>query len=657
MERHPKAARLAVKRTNEPYEPIYFPETAEPWRRYLERFLRYCEAATIDSKETGATRLILLSSQRYLVEAIFWGLSEGYHKFVIVKARQLGASSVLWLLDLWWLTTFPGLLGWYVADEEETKEDHRVDISTIYSGIVATAPELSRGPWTKNNRQMMLWASTPTWRRSRLKWAYVNHRKGGKLGVGRGINYVHGTEIDTWGDEEGVAAFAAALADHHPRRLYLFEGTGRGYGQLFKMWEQAESSTTMRRIFVAFWRRDDYVVTRDERAKWDAYGRPPADAQEMEWAREVKRRFRHTITREQLAFFRWKTAESEGIDGDLAKALEQYPWLPEHAFQASGSAFLSSTSHGRLRRQVREAPEPQFFRLDWGDTWDDKDDPRVPMPALPRQRRLDEAPDRRPPGATLTIWEEKHEHGVYVVSGDPAYGASETSDSYAVTVWRCFPDQLVQVAEYESTQGTMYQFAWLLAYLSGYYDRYLIYDLNGPGRSVLEELRRMMSRGWGMRHRSGRAQDVLGNIEQFLQARPDAMQPSFNWQYLATGDEQESTMEQLRNEIERGTVVVRSATLMHQLTALIRHKDTTRIEAGGVAHDDLAITAAMAVKYWLGAIQEEIDAFVAPKTSEDQPPPDPGQRLLRNFFARLREPADEEPPHKTYGVRVVGPGR
>ena len=115
--------------SNAPYEPQFYPTMPEPWRGYLARFLRFCEWVPIDPKEGGVlwhgiAWAILLSSQRYLIEEIFWGLSQGFHDFVIVKGRQLGISTVLWAFDLFWLTRF-SLQGMYVADDEPNKEIHR----------------------------------------------------------------------------------------------------------------------------------------------------------------------------------------------------------------------------------------------------------------------------------------------------------------------------------------------------------------------------------------------------------------------------------------------------------------------------------------------------------------------------------------------------
>src|SRR6266404_7113984 len=99
-------ATFVTRPTNAPYEPQFYPTMPEPWRGYLARFLKFCEWVPIDPKEGGVmwhgiAWAILLSSQRYLIEEIFCGLSQGFHDFVIVKARQLGASTLLWLLDLW----------------------------------------------------------------------------------------------------------------------------------------------------------------------------------------------------------------------------------------------------------------------------------------------------------------------------------------------------------------------------------------------------------------------------------------------------------------------------------------------------------------------------------------------------------------------------
>ena len=114
-------------------------------------------------------------------------------------------------------------------------------------------------------------------------------------------------------------------------------------------------------------------------------------------------------------------------------------------------------------------------------------------------------------------------------------------------------------------------------------------------------------------------------------------------------------MEQLRDTVERGALVIRDPDLVTEIAALRRDKG--RIEPGGMAHDDLAVTAAMAVEYWLTAVMDEIEAVVAPLSAPEHPAPTE-ERLLRTFLKRLTIEEDAGPAlPQPYGVRSRGPGR
>ena len=554
---------------------------------------------------------------------------------MVVKARQLGASVLLWALDLFWLMKFPGLQGLYVADSDPNKEIHRDMIAQMYESL---APGLRRKTRI-SNRLQLAWADVPGYRGSRLMFSAANLRNEGQLGRSRGVNYIHAEELDSWTDETALAALDAARASAYPLRLYLWVGTGHGYGELFKMWEQAEDSVSSQQIFLGFWRLDTNILSSAHKAAWEVYGEPPPSQDEAEWATEVKRRYHYTITKGQLAWWRMTKAEGKGINGNEAIALQEHPWLPEQAFQASGSQFISATTALRLRTSLNRAPEPTGYRYDWGDTFDQRGDlalTEVPVEA-----------------ATLTVWDEPSSTGLYIVSGDPAYGSSEKADAFAVTVWRAHPDQLVQVATYRSQIGTMYQFAWILAHLAANYPRWLIYDVNGPGVAVMQELKRLKERGFGLTRKHGSLQDVVGAIEEYLWSRPDVLSPTFNRQWKTGPSTQEPLMEQLRDTVERGALVVRDPELVTEIAALRREKG--RIEPGGVAHDDLAVTAAMAVEYWLNTVMEEVEQVIAPRQGAGVPAP-AEQRLLKSFLKRLTVEEDEPPP-RVYGVNPGGPGR
>lgn len=649
-----KAQRLTLP-SNAPYEPLYYPEIAGVWRRLLARFLKFCEWVPIDAKEQGATRLILLESQRYVIEEIFVGLSLGLHDFVIVKARQLGASTVLWALDLFWLMTFPGLQGMYVSDDEGNKEKHRRLISAMYLGLMHSNPTLTRGPWLYNNKWGMEWASSPTWRSSRLDWAFVNRRAEGRLGIGRGINVLHGTEIDTWDDEEGVNSMQAALAREHPFRLYLYEGTGRGYGLLHQMWTQAEDSVSTRRIFLAFWRHAGFQVDPETQPLvWAAYGEPEPLTEEKEWIIEAERRYAPGFSRERwqrhLAFFRFACAEEKGLAGDQQKALEKYPWLPEHAFQALGKSFISPRTCLRISRSIEDAPHPTYYVYDWGAHFDSKAD-----------GALIELPEEQSDAATLTVWEEPEPGMVYVLGADPAYGSSPTADRYAAILCKAFPDALIQVAEYVTPLGEMYKFAWVLVHLCGTYriedDTFWSVDVNGPGRAVDEEITRMANYGFGISKPGQRTvQDVMNGMRRFIERRTDSMTEAPAWHFHSTTEFRIQMFQQLRDSVERGALVIRSPALAAEIASL-RQERSGRVEAGGIAKDDLAFAAGLANRVWLQNVIPEIEDRIAPLTPPRNAPHHQGERMLRRFLGALRPDSPTASVSPPYGLPRIGPGR
>ena len=620
--------------TNAPYTPVFFPAIAAPWRGHLARFLRLCEMLPVPSKEHGRTRLILWATQRYAMEAIFAGLTDGIHDFVLVKGRQLGLSTLLWALDLYWLMTFSGIQGMYIADDESNKELHRDLMSQMYLGL---PPRWSRGPWRVNNRLELAWHDQEKWHGSRLMWAFANKQNEGQLGRSRGVNYIHGEELDSWRDPDGVSALTAALAQTYAYRLYVWVGTGQGYGLLYDLWEQAAKSHTSRQVFVAWWRHTALRLTREQQTLWAAYGAPRLTPDEREWAEEVKKRYGVDVRREQIAWWRFTLSEGKGINGDQAKMLQEFPWVPEQAFQAGGSQFLSPTTCLKLRTMLQQAPKADTYRYEWGATFDAKDDALVKVPAE---------------AATLTVWEDPMPGAVYLVAGDPAFGSSASSSRFAATVWRCHPDKIVQVAEYVTLLGAMYQFAWVLAHLAGVYPRYFILETNGPGIAVLQELDRMGNYGFGLTKKMGSLQEVVGAIQHYLWKRADALSGQYAREWKTSPTTRPPIMEKLRDSAERGALVIRSRELAEELSALRRDED--RVEAGGVAKDDLAITAALAVECWTETVIPEIEDVIAPLEPPRQAPRDALERNVMTFLRQVQQP--EEPEPSVYGVRTRMPG-
>ena len=69
-----------------------------------------------------------------------------------------------------------------------------------------------------------------------------------RLGQGKAITYLHGTETASWGNEEGLASLIASLAEKNSERLYMFESTAQGFNMFHDMYKVAKRAKTQQRL-------------------------------------------------------------------------------------------------------------------------------------------------------------------------------------------------------------------------------------------------------------------------------------------------------------------------------------------------------------------------------------------------------------------------
>src|SRR5262249_5848844 len=155
----------------------------------------------------------------------------------------------------------------------------------------------------------------------------------------RGINFLHADEVGSWQDDQAVAALRAAFSKKHPQRLYVWNSTARGIGSVFhQMWQTAEQATAQRAIFLAWWPREDFTIAKADKRLWKTYGTRERSPSERLWIDAVKRRYKVTITDEQLAWYRWTLAET--MMGDETMMSQEYGCLPDDCFVAFGEHFI-----------------------------------------------------------------------------------------------------------------------------------------------------------------------------------------------------------------------------------------------------------------------------------------------------------------------------
>lgn len=584
---------------------------------------RFFRQLTIPSRDEGPIRLTALyGTQEYLLEEIARGWEDGIHDFVTLKGgRQIGGTTIADGLDLYWPQTHPGLVGMMVADDDDNMR-YRRDVITQM--LAALAMEY-RWPVRQSNPGHLAWEAP---NRSRLIFAAAGKRTGSNLGRSKGLNYLHGDEVGSWVDQKAISALRASLSKRYAHRLYLWISTARGFNSFHEMWTTAQRAVAQRAIFVGWWRHAGYRIAPSQTALWETYAAAPFTADEQLWMREVERRYGVIIEPGQVAWYRWQLTEE--FFGDETLLSQEYGILPEDCFVSFGSKFIAIGTVRRLRAGLEHVPAPDTFRYVWAQRLDDVRTERVaPHPKEPR----------------LTVWETPDPLGAYLIGARSAGSTTPNCPDSVATVWRLFPDRMIQVAEYQSEEDATYQFAWAVLHLIAAYGTrlrpaHLALDIQATGQAVFDEIMRVQSTGWGLSARPPvRGEEIIdfqAPIRHYLHRRLDSLTGRALLQWKTSPSDRPLMMHGLRDQIERGTVVPRSAPLIDELAMLRRGEGDAgdQIGAEGVSRDGRAIAMGLAVRHYLTVV-DEIARWVAPVEKHDAPPVSVAQVLTQHFLHRI----------------------
>jgi hypothetical protein len=541
----------------------------------LKKFYKFCSELKIETKEEGLKKMgKLLGTQTYVMEEIKKGLENDVHFFVILKGRQLGITTISLALDLYWQFTHPGWQGTLVADTEENRDMFRSTLAMYMEGL----PKEYKIPLVAHNRNQMVLKN-----RSRLFYQIAGNKS--RLGQGKAITYLHGTETASWGNEEGLASLIASLAEKNSERLYMFESTAQGFNMFHDMYKTAKVARTQRAIFCGWWRNEFYSVEPDSniyKVYWDG----KLTGEEKEWHKDIKKLYGYEINSRQMAWWRWKMAE--GIK-DESLMYQEFPPTEDYAFVMTGTSFFSNSRCTDAAKAAKKE-QPDHFRYIFGQLFQDTE-------VVPSTERL----------GTLKIWEEPIDTAYYVIGADPAYGSSDWADRFCIQVFRCYADGLDQVAEFATSEMNTYQFAWVIAHLAGAYkNSTLNLEVNGPGQSVINEIRNLKRQAVATGGALGRGlMDVLGSMTNYIWRRNDTLGGLSNSiGYLTTSNSKERMLQYMKDAFEREMMTIRSMDTLEEMKTIVREDGF--IGAPGRAKDDRVIACALATVAWAEQVQPRL---------------------------------------------------
>lgn len=578
---------------------------------------------TTATRDEGVIRLTsLMGTQVWMLREIERGLEGGVRSFVFLKGgRQVGGSTLLDLLTLYWLPKHLGMVGEMVSDDMANMKYRR----KVLRQMLRSLPKPYRYPTNADNLDFLeIYDPEDAAMMSTLVFDYAGVRDNSNLGRSKGLNFLYADEVGSWTDEKAVDSLKAALSERHPHRFYAWVSTARGYNVWKDMWDEAKDAVSTRRVFVPWWRHEGYRIEATD-ARWERYdGRMTADEKIL--AREVKREFGVEIQPEQVVWHRWKCAEE--FRGDEVMMAQEFGWVPEQCFQAHGDKFIAPHEVYRLQLAQKKYPKPTGYRYTWGRTIDDS----ALLPA---------APDKAP----LRIYKDPLPYAAYIIAGHPWGSSSPTATHWVAQVYQAWPDHLEQVAEYASDTGTTQEFAWILIHLAGLYrDPHLPYrviEAQGPGRAVEKHLQLFQEHGFGLGSaaRAAGAQDFMGACRHYFWTRPDHLggkSPTLDLQTNAT--ERPYFLHMLADTIVRQQMTIRSEALITSLAGLRRGEagDNDEIAGGASQSDAHAMCAMLAVRAWQDHAMGDLERIIPKKEQPDGGRvPSMGEVVAGRFFAQL----------------------
>jgi hypothetical protein len=524
----------------------------------------------------------LLGTQTYVMEEITKGLEKDVHFFVILKGRQLGITTVSLALDLYWQFTHPGWQGTLVADTEENRDMFRSTLGMYMDGL----PKEYKIPLVAHNRNQMVLKN-----RSRIFYQIAGNKS--RLGQGKAITYLHGTETASWGNEEGLASLIASLAEKNPERLYMFESTAQGFNMFHDMYKTAKNARTQHAIFCGWWRNEYYTVdpaSNIYKVYWDG----KLTGEEKEWVKDIKKLYGVEINSRQMAWWRWKM--HEGIK-DESLMYQEFPPTEDYAFVMTGTSFFSNSRCTDAAKASKKLI-PDHYRYVFGQLFQDTE-------VIRSTERL----------GTLKIWEEPVDTAYYVIGADPAYGSSDWADRFCIQVFRVYADGMEQVAEFATSEMNTYQYAWVIAHLAGAYkNSTLNLEVNGPGQAVINEIRNLKRMATAMGGAVGHGlMDVLGSMTNYIWRRNDTLGGLSNSiGYLTTSSTKERMLNYMKDYFERGMMEIKSMDTLEEMKGIVR--ESGFIGAPGRGKDDRVIAAALAAVAFAEQVQPRL---IAQKITRD----------------------------------------
>lgn len=358
-------------------------EQIQKIRSIANDFYKYCELNLKIRTKTGQVIVLKPNKiQKVVIEKVLEKLeNEEPIRFIILKARQQGVSTIIEALIYWWTTTHKGQQSKIIAHNTDTSEYLYSMFRTYYDNCLpAFQPNTKYN--TRNDITFDNEASPEKGLKSQIDTATAEN-----TGTGRGqtVQWLHASEVALWPKgQEIVAGLMQAVPLLKGTAIFL-ESTANGIGDYFHTtWEAAQrGESTFEPLFFPWKIHEEYSI------------KPPRHFRLT--TEEKKVRKEHNLTYGQIYWRRKKMLE---FVGDEKRFYQEYPLTDTEAFLASGNPRFNTTKLEEMRQKCYDGQEIELIEKE-------KIIPKVME------------------GAPLKVWFHPQDGHDYVIGADVAEGINE----------------------------------------------------------------------------------------------------------------------------------------------------------------------------------------------------------------------------------------
>lgn len=428
------------------------PATLEKLKKLKEvcdDFERYCtNNLKIKNKAGEIVPLVFNPIQKVIIQHVLDDLKNDRPvRYIILKARQEGVSTLTEALIYWWTATHKNVKSKIVAHDQDTAEE----LFAMFKRYHENSLPLFKPQAKYSTRTDVTFdREDGTGLKSSIDVASAKN-----TGTGRGqtIHWLHGSEISLWQDGSELMAGLMQAVPSLPKTGIILESTANGMGDFFhKTWQAAKAGNSVfKPLFFSWLDNPEYSLpvpenfhpTDEEKAIMTGHG---ASAEQICWRREKMKEFAD----------------------NPSKFFQEYPLTDVEAFLASGqSRFDIST----LVKMEEQCIEPVKY-----DIIEQKQ--KIGQPVL----KAIEVPN-----APLKIWKMPEINKRYVIGADVAEGIG--GDFSVATVMEI--DSMETVARWRGDCEPA-EFGEVLEQLGRFYNRALIAcEINNHGLTTVQRLRDM----------------------------------------------------------------------------------------------------------------------------------------------------------------------